>query len=108
MPSGVTSRERGAVQDDGKNQGALRGRTFRFLGVIPGHAQREPGIQFYLLGTRLDPGSALRAVRDDITKKGRVVWDDLAFLLSSPRMRGSSQTRRKAAGSRLGAARRPG
>ena len=41
---------------------------FRFLGVIPGYAQREPGIQWYLRGARLDPGSALRAVRDDIKR----------------------------------------
>ena len=58
-PSVMTSKERNA---------AARGR-FAF-GVIPGRAQREPGIQWHLRDARLDPGSALRAVRDDIKKKG--------------------------------------
>ena len=49
------------------------------FGVIPGRAQREPGsasptaklvIQWHLRSARLDPGSALRAVRDDNKKKG--------------------------------------
>ena len=39
---------------------------FHFLAVIPGRAQREPGIQRRLPNSRLDPGSALRAVRDDV------------------------------------------
>ena len=51
----------------------------RFFAVIPGRAQREPGsasptaklvIQWHLRGARLDPGSALRAGRDDVKKKG--------------------------------------
>ena len=63
----MTSKERNA---------AARGR-FAF-GVIPGRAQREPGsasptaklvIQWHLRDARLDPGSALRAVRDDIKKR---------------------------------------
>ena len=40
------------------------------FGVIPWRAQREPEIQWHLRGARLDPGSALRAVRDDVRKKG--------------------------------------
>ena len=44
-------------------------RPFRFSAVIPGRAQCEPGIQWYLQGARLDPGSALRAVRDDIRRR---------------------------------------
>jgi hypothetical protein len=64
----MTSKERNA---------AARGR-FAF-GVIPGRAQREPGsasptaklvIQWHLRDARLDPGSALRAVRDDVKKEG--------------------------------------
>ena len=43
--------------------------TFRFLGVIRGRAQREPGIQWYLRGAGLDPGPALCAVRDDIKRR---------------------------------------
>ena len=38
----------------------------------------------------LDPGSAQCAVRDDVKRTGRAVRDDFAFLLSSPRKRGSS------------------
>ena len=43
-----------------------------FLWVIPAKA----GIQRLLRGARLDPGSALRAVRDDISKQVRGVQDD--------------------------------
>ena len=53
----------------GLGMGCRPGCRFAF-GVIPGRAQREPGIQWYLRGARLDPGSALRAVRDDNKKKG--------------------------------------
>ena len=43
-----------------------RSGVFRFLAVILGRAQREPGIQWRLPSSRVDPGSALRAVRDDV------------------------------------------
>ena len=67
------------------------GRTPLFA-VIHG-AQREPGIQWYLRDARLDPGSALRAVRDDVKRRrGRAIRGGFAFLLSSPRRRGSSGT----------------
>ena len=55
----ATSKRRGVGRD-----GVL------LLAVIPGRAQREPRIQWHLRGARLDPGSALRAVRDDVRKKG--------------------------------------
>ncbi len=45
--------------------------VFHFLAVIPGRAQREPGIQRRLPNSCLDPGSALRAVRDDVRKSAR-------------------------------------
>ena len=51
--------------------GCRLGWRFAF-GAIPGRAQREPGIQWHLRSARLDPGSALRAVRDDVEKKGAV------------------------------------
>ena len=44
--------------------------------VIPGPPQAEPGIQSHLRGARLDPGSALRAVRDDVKRK-RARWHDV-------------------------------
>ena len=40
-----------------------------FFVVLPGRALREPGIQWHWRAARLDPGSALRAVRDDIKKE---------------------------------------
>ena len=48
------------------------------LAVIPGRAQREPGIQWHWRGARLDPGSALRAIRDDVTGRERAVRDDVS------------------------------
>ncbi|MHB8569396.1 MAG: hypothetical protein ACYC97_04265, partial [Metallibacterium sp.] len=45
-------------------QGAMERRIL--FAVIPAQA----GIQRILRGVCLDPGSALRAVRDDVTKKG--------------------------------------
>ena len=47
-----------------------------FLAVIPGRAQREPGIQRRLPSSCLDPGSALWAVRDDVNKES-AVGDDV-------------------------------
>ena len=95
-PLGMASKEEGrAVQHDVK-RGRAGGMTSRegravrdgvlLFGVIPGPPQAEPGIQRlgavtaclarsprgwrrHLRGARLDPGSALRAVRDDVSKE---------------------------------------
>ncbi len=54
-------------------QAFLRAMTARvFLCLIPVQA----GIQWLLRGARLDPGPALRAVRDDIKEKERAGWED--------------------------------
>ena len=52
----------------------------------PRARQREAGIRWCLRGACLDPGAALRAVRDDVKRSAMAT----AFLLSSPRKRGSS------------------
>ena len=56
-PSGMTSKE-GHPEE-----------RFTFT-VIPGRAQREPGIQRHLRDVRLDSDPALCAVRDDVERKG--------------------------------------
>ena len=43
------------------------------MAVIPAKA----GIQWLVRGTRLNPGSALWAVRDDVEEEGRVIRDDV-------------------------------
>ncbi len=51
----MTSRSGAGRSDDGKSkERAVRG-GHRFFAVIPGRAQREPGIQWHLRGARLDP-----------------------------------------------------
>ena len=45
-------------------------RMASFFAVIPKPPQAEPGTQWYLRSARLDPGSALRAVRDDVKREG--------------------------------------
>ena len=60
--------------------------------VIPAQA----GIQWLLRGARLDPGSALRAVRDDISKRGSAAHFAVIPAKSLPprrRGRGSSGSR---------------
>ena len=54
-----------------------RSRVFHFLAVLPGRAQREPGIQRRLPSSCLDPGSALWAVRDDVNKERYAVEGDV-------------------------------
>ena len=102
--------------------------VFHFLAVIPGRAQREPGIQRRLPNSCLDPGSALRAVRDDVKKSGVPAGGRFAFdvipgppqaepgiqrLGSNGLFRALSTWAAQAlagclSGSRLGATRRPG